>query len=404
MIGVDEAKRLLLHEAAVLGSAEVPLEQALGRVLAEEIRADRDLPPASVSSMDGFALRAADATAPGASLRVVGEAKAGCPPRGPLGPGEAVRIFTGAILPPAADAVVMVELTREDRAARMVELLERPAAGQNVRVRGEDLREGERVLPAGAPVHSAEVAALAAVGRTTVRVYRPPSIAVLATGDELVGTDRAPLPHQVRNSNASALLAQVREMGLEASDLGIAADEPEDLSLKLARGLGADLLLITGGVSMGAYDLVGEALSRAGTRLLFHQVAVRPGKPLLAGRCGNCLVVGLPGNPVSAYTSFAVFVVPAVRRMMGHDRVEGLEVRAILGGRLERRPGRTTYHLARLEQRNGTFVALPVRTTGSADMVSLVRANAFLVTPGAPDALEAGSEVAAVPWRDFHLR
>lgn len=405
MIEVEEARRLLLAEAPPLGPVEVELGQALGHVLAEEIRADQDLPPADRSTMDGFAVRVADVSSRGNVLEVHGEVRAGEPVGdAKLNRGEAVRIFTGAIVPSGADAVVMVELTREGPASGTVEILEQPTYGQNIRRRGEDVRQGDPILEQGAPIHAAEIAALATVGKTRVRVIRPPVVHVLSTGDEVVEPDTTPLAHQVRNSNARALLAQLGEMGLAGRYLGIAPDVREPLDRAIAEGLSADVLLITGGVSAGEYDLVGEALTRSGMRLLFHKVAVRPGKPILAGRRGECLVVGLPGNPVSTFTGFAVFVAPVLRRMMGFLRLVDPEVRAVLAERLPRRPGRTTYHLARVEVESGRFVAHPVKTMGSADVISLVRANAFIVTAGAADALEAGVEVSAILWKDAHLR
>jgi len=405
VIEVAEAKRLLMDEARVLEPIEVGLDEALGRVLARDVFADRDLPAGDVSTMDGFAVRARDVLAPGAVLRIAGEMRAGqAPGAGGLGEGEAIRILTGALVPRGADAVVMVELSRENLAAGAVEIREKPDPGQNIRRQGEDARRGERILEPGCVVHAAEIAALAAVGRARVPVFRPPAVHIVSTGDEVVEIERSPEPHQVRNSNAHALLAQLRELGIEGTDLGIAPDEPAALERTLGRGLTGDVLLVTGGVSMGTHDLVGATLGRLGMSVLFHKVAVRPGKPILAGRSGNCLAVGLPGNPVSTFTAFAVFVAPVLRKMMGHRRAEAVEVRAVLGDRLRRRPGRTTYHLARLEVVDGRFVAHPVRNMGSGDAISLVRANAYVVTPGAADALEAGAEVAAIPWREFHLR
>ncbi len=405
MIEVAEAKRLLLDDARPLDSLEVDLEESLGRVLAEGIEADRDLPPGDVSTMDGFAVRAAEISAPGATLRIVGEVRAGQPPGAArLRTGEAIRLLTGALVPREADAVVMVELTTEDASTGTVQIQEKPEPGQNIRRQGEDVHAGERILERGTVVHAAEVAALAAVGRARVPVVRAPLVHVVSTGDEVVEADQTPLSHQVRNSNALALLAQIRELRIEGRYLGIAPDEPQALERALRTGLSGDVLLVTGGVSMGTYDLVGTTLGRLGMRLLFHKVAIRPGKPILAGRCGRCLVVGLPGNPVSTFTGFAVFVAPVLRKTMGYRRFEGVEVRATLTARLKRRPGRTTYHLARLEANHGSFVAYPVKTMGSGDVVSLVRANAFVVTEGAPDALEQGSEVTAVPWRDFEFR
>jgi molybdopterin molybdotransferase len=405
MIEVDEARRRILEEAHVLDEVETGLDAALKRVLAEDVVADRDFPPTDRSSMDGFAVRWEDVAEPGRSLEVRGEVRAG-QPVGDLsvGPGQCVRIMTGAIVPPGADTVVMVELASEDGAAGRVVLAGEAVSGQHIRTRGEDLRAGETVLKRGAPIHAAEVAALAAVGRTTVRVVRPPLVGILSTGDEVVDAGTLPEPHQVRNSNAHCLGAQLREIGLTGIDLGIAPDTSADLRRALHRGLESDVLLITGGVSMGEYDVVEEALGAEGLRTLFHNVAIRPGKPILAGRIRSCLVVGLPGNPVSTFTDFAEFVAPALRKMMGYPRWDNLGVEAELVARLKRKPGRTTYHLARVSQERGGFKALPVRTMGSGDVLSMHRANGFVVTPGEAHALEAGATVQAELWTDFHLR
>jgi molybdopterin molybdotransferase len=214
----------------------------------------------------------------------------------------------------------------------------------------------------------------------------------------------APEPHQVRNSNAHCLVAQLAELALIGRRLGIAPDNRDDTRAAIRRGFDADVLLITGGVSMGEFDLVGDVLAAEGMRTVFHKVAVRPGKPILVGRRDKTLVVGLPGNPVSTFTDFAIFVAPALRKMMGYSRRDNLEVGAVLTVALKRKPGRETYHLARVEIEDGGYQATPVRTMGSGDVISMVRANAFVVTPGGKHALPAGSTVRAVLWDEFQLR
>ena len=405
MIEVDEAKKLILEEAPVLDVIEVDLAEATGRVLAEDVAADRDFPPTDRSAMDGFAIRAGDVLQPGHALALAGEIRAG----EPVGevrvePGSCVRIMTGAIVPQGADAVVMVELPEEDRESGTVKIQGEPQRGQHIRRRGEDVQAGERILQRGAVIHAPEIATLTSVGKTRVQVHRPPIVHVLSTGDEVVEPEGTPSEHQVRNSNGWTLLAQLGELGLEGRYLGIARDTRRELEQAVRKGLAGDLLLITGGVSVGEHDLVGEVLATAGMRLIFHKVAIRPGKPMLVGRRDHCLVVGLPGNPVSTFTDFAVFVAPALRRMMGYARWGNLELSAVLAERLKRKPGRITYHLARVSLEEGSFTAFPVRTMGSGDVVSMSRANAFVVTPGGPHALEAGTEVPTLLWRDFYLR
>jgi molybdopterin molybdotransferase len=292
----------------------------------------------------------------------------------------------------------MQELAAEDARTKTLTVKERPEAGQHVRRRGEDLKAGETVCAEGSRVRPAELAALAAVGRTRVRVIPAPSVAVLSTGDELVEVAAAPRPHQVRNSNAAMLAASLRSMGVTPLELGIAGDDTAELDAAVATGLRAEVFLLTGGVSVGAYDLVAAALSRAGCEILFHNVAMRPGKPILAARRGRCLVFGLPGNPVSAFTGFQVFVAPAVRKLMGEPNPAAALVRARLDAPLRRRPGRLTFHLARLRHAGGEPFVSPVASASSGDVLSLVRANAFIVAPGDPQAIAAGESVDVLSW------
>jgi molybdopterin molybdotransferase len=405
MIEVREAVRILSEAVKPLGAVEIPLEQVSGRVLAEAVVADRDFPSTDRSAMDGFAVRSADLEGSERMLAVAGELRAGAPAAGvEVGSRQAVRIFTGSVMPPGADAVVMVERTIEDFEAGTVTIAGQVLKGAHIRLRGSETRSGDRVLEPGTLIHAAEVAALAAVGKTDVAVYDQPAVKVIATGDELVEPDRRPLDHQLRNSNGAVMLAQLRELELSGSYLGIAPDSRGALEAVVRRGLSADVLLLTGGVSAGKYDLVGRALMEAGMELLFHKVAVKPGKPLLAGCCGSCLVIGLPGNPVSAYAGFAIFVAPALRKMMGARRWMNQEITARLEHRVSCRQQRTTYRLARLEPDHNGFTARIIRSSGSGDVLSMTRANGFVITPAGVGDLEPGTELQALLWRDFHLR
>jgi molybdopterin molybdotransferase len=400
MLTVHEARRILLDVVAPLEPAEVDLVHALGHTLAETVVADRDAPPTDRSAMDGFAVRSADLSAPGRTLSVQGEIRAGQTAVGvALAPGSAIRIFTGAVIPAGADAVIMVELTEEDVAAGTVRIEEQPQPGQHIRRQGEDRRAGETVVLAGTVLRPAEIAALAAVGCARVAAVRAPRVAVISTGDEVVAVDAPVAPHQVRNSNAHALAAQLATLGVAARYLGIAGDSAPLLDSMIREGLKQDVLVLTGGVSAGAYDLVGAAITRAGCEVLFHHVAMRPGKPILVARCGATLVLGLAGNPVSAFTGFHVFVAPAIRRLMGDPIPVRPAIRATLSAALTRRPGRRTYALGLLEWRDGRPVVTPVSSTSSGDVLALPRANAFIVAEGDPHALPAGNEVDVEPWR-----
>jgi len=405
LIEVYEAIQILADATSPLGREEVDLENAQGRVLAEPIRADRDSPPTDRSAMDGFAVKAADLAGGPRTLDVIGEVPAGAPTSGvELGPGQAARIFTGGVIPPGADTVVMVEQTTEDPQRGTVEIRVESERGSNIRPRGDEVRAADLILEPGTPLAPPELAALASVGRMRCRVYRQPTVQVLATGDELIEPGRVPQDHQVRNSNSATLLGQLRELGIGASDLGIAPDDRRVLDDLLRQGLMGEVLLVTGGVSVGKYDLVGQALTEAGMKLLFHKVAVKPGKPVMAGRRGNCLVIALPGNPVSAYSGFAIFVAPILRRLMGWRRWANQQVQATLERPLSQAPGRTTYHLARIGLERDRLVAHTVGSRGSGDLISMTRANGFVIAPANARAIEAGTELPALLWRDFEYR
>jgi len=402
MIPIDEALKMLADAVRPLDVEEVELDRAPGRVLAERVVADRDFPSADRSAMDGFALRAADVNQPGTVLKLIGEVRTGAPAgEVRVEAGSAVRIFTGAVIPPGADTVVMVERTEENPADSSVQVLEVPQPGRHIRRRAEDRVKGETVLKPGTPIRAAEIAALASVGKVCIRVHRTPVVNVLSTGDEIVGPEVIPEEHQIRNSNAPTLLAQLGELGIAGNDLGNVADRRERLDERIARGLSGDLLIVTGGVSVGKYDLVGQALEDAGMQLLFHKVQVKPGKPILAGRRKDCLVIGLPGNPVSVFTGFAVFVAPTLRKLMGFRSWKNVELRVALAEPLRCKPGRVTYHLCRIEVAEGRLAARPVRSSGSGDVLAIAHADGFLITDETIGELPRGAELPLLPLRRF---
>jgi molybdopterin molybdotransferase len=404
LLPVEDALRIVLAESAPLADEEIDLADALGRVLSESLTAPEDMPSFARSAMDGYAVRAADVAKSPAVLEVAGFLPAGRDAAGiEVAPGHAVRIMTGAPLPAGADAVQMVERTEGADAGGRVRILAAVAAGENVTPRGAELARGDLVLEKGARIRAAELGVLAGIGRVRPRVHRRPSAFVLSTGDEIVDAAAAPLPHQVRNSNGPAILALLAEAGARAASLGIAGDDPAGLDAKIAQGLEGDFFFLIGGVSVGDKDLVSERLAAAGVRVLFHRIAMKPGKPLLFGRRGSCLVFGLPGNPLSALTAFLVFGLPAVRRASGLSGAGMTEVRARLTEAVRQKPGRDWYRLARMTLGNGTLHATPVRSSGSGDMVSAARANGFLVIPADSAGLEAGNDARVLLWPGFGI-
>lgn len=398
---MDEAFAIVRRETTPLGEERVSLGAALRRVLAEDVHADRPLPPFDRAAMDGFAVRSADASAPGAVLRVTGEVRAGQWPKGlAVGPGEAVRIMTGAPVPPGADAVQPVEKTRPSADGR-VEMTTTVAAGAHVAPRGSEVAEGERVLARGRRLDPAAIAVLAAVGVGEPRVGRCPSVAILVTGDEVVPVGERPGPAQVRNSNGPVLAALSREAGADVRELGIVPDEPGAIARAVAAGLKTDVLLVSGGVSAGDYDLVEPVLLTAGVTFFFTGVAMKPGAPLVFGRRGPTLVFGLPGNPVSTQVTFARFVRPCLLGLQGGREAAPRRVPVTLATTVANRSGRTSHLPAVVRLEGERLVALPVRTQGSGDLASHARANALLVLEPARARAEAGETAEAIPLGRF---
>ena len=400
MLSVEEALSRVLAAIPVLGAETVALPAALGRVLAEAVVATRDLPPWDNSSMDGYALRAADTAGAGpdrpVTLRCVGDIPAGSVADRAVGAGETYRILTGAPMPPGADAVVPQEdVRREGSALRLTRPVGR---GSFVRPRGEDIRAGERVLGPGDALGPAALGVLAALGRPLVRVHQRPRVAILSTGDELVDLDRVPGPGQIPNSNTYTLGAQVREAGGVPVDLGIARDSREELEERMRSGLGADVLVSSAGVSVGDRDFVREVMEKLGAELDFWQVAMRPGKPLTFGRVAGRPFFGLPGNPVSSMVTFELFVRPALRRMTGHRRLVRPRATARLAEALANPGTRRGYLRVRLGEEAGHLVARATGEQGSGILKSMLLADGLAVLPPGAD-LAAGEPVEVILLR-----
>jgi molybdenum cofactor synthesis domain-containing protein len=401
MIPVEEALEIVVAHAQELPSEEVSLDDALGRVLREDVAADADFPPFDRSAMDGYAVRAEDASRAPVSLSVGGQVRAGQLFDRPHAPGTAVQIMTGAPVPEGADAVQQVEKTRPCADGRTVEILEAVVAGQNLARRGSEVRAGERVLEAGITVDPAALAVLAAVGKARVAVGRRPRTAVVVTGDELVEAGERPLPGHIRNSNGPAVLAQARLAGADARSLGVFPDDEERIADAVSEGLKGDVLVLSGGVSEGVFDLVEGVLSRFGVELLFTKVAIKPGAPLVFGRHAETLVFGLPGNPVSAQVTFDVFVRAALLRMQGARTCARPTVEAELSAPVKNRSGRRAHLPVRLRFEGGRFRAEPLRSMGSADLVAHARANALAVLGAERTEAAAGERVPALLLSNF---
>jgi molybdopterin molybdotransferase len=401
MLTYEQARNKVIEE---IGSKREPRDtaavsvwDALGLVLAQEIKADREYPPFDRSTRDGYAVRSKE-VAPGKDLRCVGEIKAGDTVKEPLAARPCVQIMTGAAVPLGADAVVMIEHTQ--RSGDMVRFERAARAGQNIVPRGSEAAAGQTILAQGVRLGYAELALAAQVGAAQLQCAKRPRVAILSTGDEVVAIDRAPGPFQIRNSNSVSLAAQVRIAGGEPVALGNAADRVEDLGEKIDRGLQEDALVLSGGVSMGKYDLVEKVLKAMGAKFFFDAVAIRPGKPAVFGMCRDKPVFGLPGNPVSTMVTFELFVAPAI------DLLSGAEARALpllgakLGCALNERPGLTHFLPARVEWRGAVPEVKPLKWQGSGDIAALAHANCFLVVPAEREKIDAGERVSVLLRKD----
>ena len=394
MISVEQAIETMLARVSPTGAETVDLLQAVGRVLAEDVRAAEDLPTFARSGVDGYAIRAVDAAAPGARLRLVGEYRAGSRPGRPLDPGEAARVMTGAPLPPGADAVAWQEDASLE--GEWVTLAKPVAPGANVGGVGEDLRRGVLAVAKGSRLRPAEIGLLAAVGATRVKVYRRPRIAILSTGDELVPPEQRPEPGQVRNSNEYALAAALLQLGLEPVRLGVRPDDPEAIAEALARAHGADLMLTTGGASHGSYDVAAAAFEQLGAERLFWHVAMKPGTPFLAAHWDGRLVIGLSGNPAAAITTFDILVRPVLAALTGRVGWRPIVAKAILDQDVVKPSKLRRYMRGTRYERDGELRVRTDMTQRSGVLSSMTQANCYVVVPEGSGPLAAGQHVLTI--------
>lgn len=434
---VSEALSVILESVSLSGVETVMLEQSLGRVLAEAVSANRDLPPYDVSAMDGFAVRSADVANAPVQLAIIEDIKAGDMPTRAVQAGQCARIMTGAPMPRGADAVIRVEDTQAtladgclphpnpDRTTshstklpkdgsqvagyppagegasvslrevnlNSVRIGKAVKSGNDVRLQGESMKDGEAVLKAGTEITPGVIGVLATVKAAQFAVYRRPRVAILSTGNELEGMNEPVDPNKIPNSNSYALMAQVQALGIEPVLLGIARDDPVELEQYLRRGLEYDVLLVSGGTSVGVHDYVRPTIEKLGVQMKFWRVAIKPGHPLAFGTTNKTLVFGLPGNPVSSMVCFEEFVIPAMRRMMGNPHLYRRTVIARLAHPVKFRPGRTEFIRVLLTQDAAGYIASSTGSQSSGALMSMARADGLLVVPSDSTGLLEGEQV-----------
>jgi molybdopterin molybdotransferase len=392
LMPVADALSAVLTGADPLPEEMVALDSAHHRVLARDLAASRTQPPQAMSAMDGYAVRAIDAARAAARLKVIGEIAAGQPFERAVGAGEAVRIFTGGVIPEGADAVIIQEDTVVEDGG--ITITEAAIPGRHIRPAGVDFREGDVLLAGGRRLTDRDLSLAAGMNYPQLPVRRRPKVAILATGDELVMPGETPGPGQIVYSNGYALRALARDEGAETIDLGIAADTIEATTdgIRRARELGADILVTTGGASVGDHDLVKRSLEAEGVAMAFWRIAMRPGKPMMHGRLGAMRVIGLPGNPVSSYVCGFLFLVPLIRRLSGRSAVHHRRETALLGRNAAANDLREDYLRARLEWRgDGALIATPVDHQDSSLLGNLAAARALVIRPPFAPAAGAGA-------------
>jgi molybdopterin molybdotransferase len=395
MISVDEALDKIFSHIRPLGSEKVSLLDSLGRVIAEDIYAKRNIPPLDNSAMDGYAVRWEDIRNASQDhpirLEVIEDLAAGFISTRTLEKGKAIRIMTGAPVPKGADTVIPVEESKKEDGFALI--FKTAAPGENIRKSGEDVKQGDRVIFKGDTIRPAEVGMIASVGRSFVHVSQRPLVAILCTGDELVDVDGDLDEVKIISSNSYTLGAQVKDCGAIPLQLGIAKDRKEDIEEKLRQGIRADVLISSAGVSVGDYDFVKDVMKDLGMEMVFWKVAMRPGQPLAFGTIGGKPVFGLPGNPVSSMISFEQFVRPCLLKMMGHRQLFRPVIEAILKEEIRKMTGRRYFIRGTVSFEKNQYFVTTTGEQGSGILRSMVRANGLIVIPEDQEMVRAGEKV-----------
>ena len=395
MISVEEALKKILSQVQPLGTEKVSLLDALGRVIAEDIYAKRDIPPLDNSGMDGYAVRSADIAKATRDhpirLEVVEDLPAGFISKKVLQKGQAIRIMTGAPIPRGSDAVIPVEETAKE--GNEAAIFKAAVPGDCIRKAGEDVKKGDRVIFAGDVIRPSEIGMLASLSRSSIHVYQRPLVAILCTGEELVDVDEELSEARIVSSNSYTLAAQVKECGAIPIQLGIAKDRKEEITSKLRQGLRADVLISSAGVSVGDYDFVKDVWRDLGMQMAFWKVAMKPGRPMAFGTIGDTPVFGLPGNPVSSMVSFEQFVRPSLLKMMGHHRLFRPIIEAILKEDVQKELGRRHFMRAFVSFESDCYFVSTTGDQGSGILWSMVKANGLIIIPEGKGAIRAGEKV-----------
>jgi len=393
MISVDTAVKIVTDVTEPLSAKTVPFESALGLCLAQDVQSDINMPPFDRSAMDGYAVIAEDTARAPVELTVIEDIAAGYMPTKKVSHGQASKIMTGAAVPEGADAVVKFEETEDLSANNRAKILRAIDKGRNISKMGEDMKVGLTVLHKGMPIRPQEIGILATVGKARVEVFPAPTVGIISTGTELVDVESKPSAAQIRNSNGYSLAAQARRLKADVELLGTVKDTKEEISRIMHRGLQKDILILSGGVSMGEYDLVGDVMKDLNTHIYFEKVALRPGKPVIFGKKDKTFIFALPGNPVASFVTFELFIYPAIRKMMGFSTLHRTTLKASLEVEILVKRKRREYRPALLRMYNNQWFVSPVEWHGSADLLSTTRANCLLIVREDAEKLSVGQLV-----------
>ncbi|MBU6392885.1 MAG: molybdopterin molybdotransferase MoeA [Planctomycetota bacterium] len=393
MISVDTAVKIVTDVTSPLPPKTVPFESALGLCLAQDVQSDIDMPPFNRSAMDGYAVIAEDTTTAPVELIVIENIAAGHMPQKKVSRGQASKIMTGAAVPEGADAVIKFEETEDLLVNNRVRVLRAVRKGINISKRGEDMQCGQTVLYKGMPLRPQEIGILAMAGKSRVDVFPAPTIGIISTGDELVDAESKPSVAQIRNSNGYSLAAQARRLKADVEILGIVKDTKDEISSAMRKGLRKDILILSGGVSMGEYDLVGDVMKDLETHIYFEKVALRPGKPVIFGKKDKTFIFALPGNPVASFVTFELFIYPAIRKMMGFTTLHRAALKAPLETDVLVKRRRREYRPAFLRMKDNAWQVSLLEWHGSADLLAATRANCLLIIREDAEKLSAGQLV-----------